>query len=494
MASARYWRLSGLEPYGSDTLTLSEVQLWASGVRIDTVATVTATIPPSVGTLANLVDNNLSTSASWPRTDSTAPSFGISWDIGSTLAVDRVYLGSASTKGSFPYGFTISTSSDGIAWTPIGRADTITFPGVNAAVLVGVLSLMPLTASIQNGRDGSAVVSEQTGRPVTLAGAAALSPSTVSEFGTRALSLPSANSYLSLPNSVDFALGDGDFDFETEVVLTAYPVNNAGLFRSALVTKDVQGSRSFSWELDGTTGSLTSMRLTLFNAGGGDATVSVPYAFLLNTRYFLRVSRVSGSVVFFINGTKIGAAQSLTTTVPQGSAPVAVGQTLFNATYFYQLFGYVGRTYLSVGLALDQADYTDATSPFAGRTGMDQQSPMTRPVDATRFVNSPIPAFGGGRDLGTFARVRNFETDGNGVISGTVAILGDPTNTLVRRRVRLLRDKDAVLVAEVWSNATTGAFSFPAIDRTQKYIVLTDDYEASYRAVVADRITPELMP
>lgn len=101
----------------------------------------------------------------------------------------------------------------------------------------------------------------------------------------------------------------------------------------------------------------------------------------------------------------------------------------------------------------------------------------------------PVTAEG----FGTISRARNFETGGNGYISGTVKVLGDPTNVPTRRRVRLLRDRDALLVAETWSDAVTGAYLFNEIDRTATYTVLTDDYEHSYRSVVADRITPSLM-
>lgn len=60
--------------------------------------------------------------------------------------------------------------------------------------------------------------------------------------------------------------------------------------------------------------------------------------------------------------------------------------------------------------------------------------------------------------------------------------------------MRLLRDRDAMLVAETWSDETTGAYLFTEIDRSTTYTVLTDDYQHSYRAVVADRITPSLIP
>ena len=51
-----------------------------------------------------------------------------------------------------------------------------------------------------------------------------------------------------------------------------------------------------------------------------------------------------------------------------------------------------------------------------------------------------------------------------------------------------------MLIREVWSDATTGAYSFPWINETWRYTVITYDYEHNYRAVIADNILPELMP
>ncbi len=63
----------------------------------------------------------------------------------------------------------------------------------------------------------------------------------------------------------------------------------------------------------------------------------------------------------------------------------------------------------------------------------------------------------------------------------------------VSRRVRLYRDRDGLLIREAWSNAQ-GEYDFPRIDSTIAYTVLSYDHEGDFRAVVADRVTPEAMP
>lgn len=83
------------------------------------------------------------------------------------------------------------------------------------------------------------------------------------------------------------------------------------------------------------------------------------------------------------------------------------------------------------------------------------------------------------------------EHGGAGVISGTVKIDGDPTDTPVRRRVVLLREPDAVAVRETWSDAVTGAYAFTGVNLAYRYTVLAYDHTHSYRAVVADNVTPD---
>lgn len=63
----------------------------------------------------------------------------------------------------------------------------------------------------------------------------------------------------------------------------------------------------------------------------------------------------------------------------------------------------------------------------------------------------------------------------------------------VSRRVRMYRERDGLLIRETWSNAQ-GEYDFQRIDSTTAYTVLSYDHEGDFRAVVADRVTPEAMP
>lgn len=77
-------------------------------------------------------------------------------------------------------------------------------------------------------------------------------------------------------------------------------------------------------------------------------------------------------------------------------------------------------------------------------------------------------------------------------IVGDVAI-DDTPDVPVRRQVRLFDKVTARLVRETWSAPGTGAYAFDYI-ANGRYFVVTHDYLTFYNAVVADNLTPELMP
>ena len=60
---------------------------------------------------------------------------------------------------------------------------------------------------------------------------------------------------------------------------------------------------------------------------------------------------------------------------------------------------------------------------------------------------------------------------GVGVITGTVEEKATP-NIPLRRRVRLHRDVDGMMVRETWSHATTGAYTFTDINPAYTYTVV----------------------
>lgn len=88
---------------------------------------------------------------------------------------------------------------------------------------------------------------------------------------------------------------------------------------------------------------------------------------------------------------------------------------------------------------------------------------------------------------------------GIGRVRATVKLKNTPANTPLKRRVRLIRERDGLQVRETWSDPVTGIYDFPYIDELQAWTVVSYDYLHDKRAVIADNLTlanggVELMP
>ena len=76
-----------------------------------------------------------------------------------------------------------------------------------------------------------------------------------------------------------------------------------------------------------------------------------------------------------------------------------------------------------------------------------------------------------GPKLRTLQTSGDYIHGGKGFITGTVEEKATP-NIPLRRRVRLHRDVDGMMVRETWSHATTGAYTFTDINPAYTYTVV----------------------
>lgn len=83
---------------------------------------------------------------------------------------------------------------------------------------------------------------------------------------------------------------------------------------------------------------------------------------------------------------------------------------------------------------------------------------------------------------------------GRGLITDTVKTKATPTNVPTLARVRLVRDIDGKVVRETWSDPVTGLYTFNYFSEQFTYMVIAIHPTGLYRAVIADRLTPGLMP
>ncbi len=75
-------------------------------------------------------------------------------------------------------------------------------------------------------------------------------------------------------------------------------------------------------------------------------------------------------------------------------------------------------------------------------------------------------------------------------ISGTVKNTGSPDNIPVRRRVCLFQQDTKRLAAEVWSNETTGVYTFSSIAAGRYFIVPFDHTGLYSPAAESDIVVP----
>ena len=77
---------------------------------------------------------------------------------------------------------------------------------------------------------------------------------------------------------------------------------------------------------------------------------------------------------------------------------------------------------------------------------------------------------------------------GSATLSGTVKAFGSPNQPL-HRRVILIEERSGNVIRETWSDAITGAYSFPEISPQLKYTVVAYDHTGIYSAVIADNLS-----
>jgi hypothetical protein len=117
-------------------------------------------------------------------------------------------------------------------------------------------------------------------------------------------------------------------------------------------------------------------------------------------------------------------------------------------------------------------------------------------VDTTgRIGTAPPEALDG---LGVRSKAIALDCGGHDIYFGGVGqVAGTVKNTPaipVARRVLLIEEGTRSVIREAWSDATTGAYVFARIAMDCRYTVVSYDHTHAFRAVVADRVAPELMP
>lgn len=199
----------------------------------------------------------------------------------------------------------------------------------------------------------------------------------------------------------------------------------------------------------------------------------------------------AGVMTLYIDGVAaIALPQS--TGVPPFSTLTAIYCGEGTSTPGAILDGQVANLRITAGICRQTANFTPPTAPF------DTTLPGLTYTASATLIHYNIPTGVMPAVQGMYAPLTGLVHDyihgGTGKISGTTTTKNTPTNTPVSSKVRLYGERDGILISEQWSSAVDGAYSFNNVDITKKYTVITYDQTHTFRAVIADNLTPDPMP
>jgi len=580
MPASRYWRAVGLEAHAGGDLELSALHVYDASGRADAGATLTSTIAPMAGALANLQDGDFGTTARFAAAAVSAPAFALRWDFGAPVDVYGVRAGGP-TAAEFLKSLTLQYSSDGVTWGEFcAQLGDFIYPGTGALTATPTsppwMSSTPdewiepipaftawssvaisangkriaatrygVTAGIFTSEDGGFTWIERTG-------AGSRSWGVVASDATGLL-------LAAYSGNVIYTSADAGATWVTRTSAGSRTWRNLAVSGNGLriVANDfASGSSVYVSEDGGATWatranastaqaasslSLSSNGLTIITVGNNNpSSVSVSRdggvswaALPMPLSGLWRGVSVSGdgNSIFGINTQgfttsihrSINSGATWLPAVQVGYAPNAVGLTLsydgksaiygptdgdIRAPTFTIDGGATWQTaknvragqYRYCAVSEDGAMFGSTTESSGALVLMHRRDPMfaappLRTIEADKpefFASSPIPDFTTIK-LPDVMPWRDMEFAGNGKVAGTVKEKNTPANTPLRRRVRLVREIDGLQIRETWSDAATGAYEFLQIDERHKYSVISYDYAANYRAVIADSLTPEIM-
>jgi hypothetical protein len=459
MAAHRYWRAIRLAPcQPGGALELSGFHLLdAVGVRIDDSATLSASTAPEVGVLGNLQDADLVTSASWVAT--SVPNLVLSWDFVTSAEVTDIRLAGDEPK-RFLLCCKIQWSDDGTSWTTAIDLDYIIWPGVQA-----------LTTS--EDTTGQWITPRQSGL-MTLSA------------DKRTFTMISTGTYPTALGCVTKSSGVVQFEVLVGEAVGAYEPASVGLLPG-----DGWGLGTFMRDQ---ARSISYMRAATKSINGTVSAYGSTYTY--GDVIGVVVDFGAAAVTFYKNGVSQGVLS-----LPSTLANIALcpGASAYNE---YDARGVLSGRNFAFPVAgaspwettpliktqprawADLVARSNLPMPVVGaKAAMSYGMVSHKPATNLTIVSGRVPDFRLGI-LGT----------GRGRIAGTVKDKASPSNIPAHRRVRLLRERDALLVRELWSDPVTGAYSFDFIDEAIPYTVLSYDHTGVFQAVVANNLTPELIP
>lgn len=431
MAEYRYWRLPKLSSTNGAPVSLSACHLLNGNTRVDQSATLTSSIAPLSGLLADLQDGDLNTICT------LAPSTTLTWDFGTPTELQIAVLGAADSKSAFPVWAELFGSSDGVNWVSMS-------PGGNCVPKwPGVRTMMPILPNGRWVRSSRYVIDSADARLVSVSAAPG---------GSWAVAAPFKSSGVLQFEVVTTGNLQVLVGIEKEGTTDGYlPGQNAGV--SVLLAT----GQKYQQTLSSYTTALSS----------GDALGIV-------------VDFSTGTVTGYVNGVSRGVLR--TGIVAGNYAPTLFENTGGVRSHYIRtsnfLFPIAGATAWDATFYTEQSSVVDLSSE---NLWINSAGAMPEVVLGSSY-DSTLSALRGNY---------LFDPKAKGRIAANVRGKGTP-NFPLSRRVRLYRERDGMFIAQTWSDAQ-GNYQFDYIEEGEVYTVISHDYMKTYRAAVSDGLVPTII-
>ena len=451
MPSARFWRLSQIEPDAKLTLELGGLEVWDANSRIDLSATSTCTAIPSGGSLASLQDGDPATLCAFSESDSNAPRFLFQWDfgVGVTVAVRKFKLWSSTSVTTSPRSLCVEWSSDGEDWLTHATMTSMTALAAGALVEIGIPELGGNVLISTTASSYSAVGAWQQAWDV------------------------SATTRVSWPLDFGDTSSLGVFSFANTTTAVAATAPTASGVIPRFNVDDIWDVRAYCGY---TANDYCYLDIEFLTADDViKAAISIGKTAAQTTRY-----KVGSSLA------TVAVATNSTAATTSGEITFTTGSIIYTTTA------------ASTSFACDMSQVTKVrvsnARAYSSYTAAPGYAQVYVRIRATTLTGNNT-ASNAVRGVLLSPLHISFDIYGStGRITGTVKEKSLPANIPLRRRVRLFSDLSALLVREVWSDPLTGGYSFENISIDDTYTVISTDHTGLYRAVIADKLTPTTMP
>lgn len=456
MPTARYWRLMAFD-VRSD-LVLGPVRLKNESGYVDGPAIITATESPAAGSVSGMAVETVT----FAQAVAARPSFAVLWDMQSAVSVTELECATSAASAYLQY------LGQGGAW----QTGAVVVSGAPPNWLPPLVTAnYALNATLTDGGPygqpaldmyGGAIQQWAAG-PLPASLAATFSGANVGYYDIRALVRVGSN----------LAAFAGDF----EIGLHAYIDSQYSQPWCRLIESKLFGALG-GWNLVRV--DTTNPPALRFHRSDGLALLEASTTD--QAWHYINIRRRGANIGMLIDG----ALAAVGTSTDVFTAPdLAIGGNLSGQE---RMAGRIANVMLINGYSRPVA-----AGPVTAPTDVAWPQPAGLRTRATPTIVA-VAAASSPAQLRTACGLtaRDMEFGGRASIVGDVGIkgAGGAPDTMVKSRVRLLRQRDGLLARETWSNPATGTFAFDGLDESQQFIALAEDSSGVYAPVAADRRVP----